>query len=167
MYGMQCYSEVSRCDFEDKTFGHNYEFKSLREVMAKANEEKSGDKLAGIAAEDAQERVAGEQQERRAVVNRTGIARIEQRPRAEVRRSRSSRRCVRCGRIPVSRAHSGSGRTTSPSRPSRQAAAAIRWLRSTAASSSARVTFSCCMTRSAPRSMASSASSPGENCAVR
>ena len=41
-----------------KLFGHNYEFKSLREVMAKANEEKSGDKLAGIAAEDAQERVA-------------------------------------------------------------------------------------------------------------
>ena len=29
-----------------------YEFKSLREVMAKANEEKSGDKLAGIAAEE-------------------------------------------------------------------------------------------------------------------
>ncbi|MGN0994943.1 MAG: ethanolamine ammonia-lyase subunit EutB, partial [Butyricicoccus sp.] len=41
-----------------KIFGHTYEFKSLREVMAKANEEKSGDKLAGIAAEDAQERVA-------------------------------------------------------------------------------------------------------------
>ena len=41
-----------------KLFGHNYEFHSLREVMAKANEEKSGDKLAGIAAEDAQERVA-------------------------------------------------------------------------------------------------------------
>ena len=41
-----------------KLFGHHYEFRSLREVMAKANEEKSGDKLAGIAAEDAQERVA-------------------------------------------------------------------------------------------------------------
>lgn len=41
-----------------KLFGHTYEFKSLREVMAKANEEKSGDKLAGIAAEDAQEHVA-------------------------------------------------------------------------------------------------------------
>ena len=41
-----------------KLFSHTYEFKSLREVMAKANEEKSGDKLAGIAAEDAQERVA-------------------------------------------------------------------------------------------------------------
>ncbi|MDD2458818.1 MAG: ethanolamine ammonia-lyase subunit EutB [Eubacteriales bacterium] len=41
-----------------KLFGHLYEFKSLREVMAKANEEKSGDKLAGIAAESAEERVA-------------------------------------------------------------------------------------------------------------
>ena len=41
-----------------KLFGHVYEFKSVREVMAKANEEKSGDKLAGIAAETAEERVA-------------------------------------------------------------------------------------------------------------
>ncbi|NCA99186.1 MAG: ethanolamine ammonia-lyase subunit EutB [Clostridia bacterium] len=41
-----------------KLFGHMYEFHSLREVMAKANEEKSGDKLAGIAADSAEERVA-------------------------------------------------------------------------------------------------------------
>ena len=41
-----------------KLFGHVYEFKSVREVMAKANEEKSGDRLAGIAAETAEERVA-------------------------------------------------------------------------------------------------------------
>ena len=41
-----------------KLFGHTYEFNSVREVMAKANEEKSGDKLAGIAAESAEERVA-------------------------------------------------------------------------------------------------------------
>ena len=41
-----------------KLLGHTYEFKSLREVLAKANEEKSGDKLAGIAAENAEERVA-------------------------------------------------------------------------------------------------------------
>lgn len=41
-----------------KLLGHTYEFKSLREVMAKANEEKSGDKLAGVAAENAEERVA-------------------------------------------------------------------------------------------------------------
>ena len=31
-----------------KLFGHVYEFKSIREVMAKANEEKSGDKLAAL-----------------------------------------------------------------------------------------------------------------------
>lgn len=41
-----------------KLFGHFYEFKSIREVMAKANEEKSGDKLAGIAAANGEERVA-------------------------------------------------------------------------------------------------------------
>lgn len=41
-----------------KLFGHVYEFKSIREVMAKANEKKSGDKLAKIAAESAEERVA-------------------------------------------------------------------------------------------------------------
>ena len=42
-----------------KLFGHNYEFKSVREVMAKANEEKSGDTLAGIGAESAEERNDG------------------------------------------------------------------------------------------------------------
>ena len=39
-------------------FGHTYAFSSVKEVLAKANEEKSGDKLAGIAAENAEERVA-------------------------------------------------------------------------------------------------------------
>ncbi|MGB6406646.1 MAG: ethanolamine ammonia-lyase subunit EutB, partial [Planococcus donghaensis] len=38
--------------------GITYTFKSLKEVMAKANEEKSGDRLAGIAAETVQERIA-------------------------------------------------------------------------------------------------------------
>ncbi|MCT6923309.1 ethanolamine ammonia-lyase subunit EutB [Metasolibacillus sp.] len=38
--------------------GEKYNFKSLKEVMAKANEEKSGDRLAGIAAETVQERIA-------------------------------------------------------------------------------------------------------------
>ena len=33
-----------------KLFGHVYSFQTLKEVMAKANEEKSGDKLAGLAA---------------------------------------------------------------------------------------------------------------------
>ncbi|MGJ7913009.1 ethanolamine ammonia-lyase subunit EutB [Neobacillus sp. LXY-1] len=35
-----------------------YQFQSLKEILAKANEEKSGDQLAGIAANDAQERLA-------------------------------------------------------------------------------------------------------------
>ena len=38
--------------------GKTYEFSSLKEVLAKANEEKTGDKLAGLAAETAQERIA-------------------------------------------------------------------------------------------------------------
>ncbi|MBQ7039814.1 MAG: ethanolamine ammonia-lyase subunit EutB [Clostridia bacterium] len=39
-------------------FGHTYSFSDLKEVLAKANEEKSGDTLAGIAAKSAEERVA-------------------------------------------------------------------------------------------------------------
>src|SRR5262249_17749322 len=38
--------------------GHTHRFADLRELMARANEEKSGDQLAGVAAESAQERVA-------------------------------------------------------------------------------------------------------------
>ena len=38
--------------------GKTYEFSSLKQVLAKANEEKTGDKLAGLAAETAQERIA-------------------------------------------------------------------------------------------------------------
>ena len=38
--------------------GKTYMFRDLKEVLAKANEEKTGDKLAGLAAENAQERVA-------------------------------------------------------------------------------------------------------------
>lgn len=41
-----------------RLFGHTYEFKSVREAMAKANEEKSGDALAGIGAETSEERIA-------------------------------------------------------------------------------------------------------------
>ncbi len=41
-----------------KLFGHVYAFQSLKEVLAKANEEKSGDRLAGLVAETAEERVA-------------------------------------------------------------------------------------------------------------
>ncbi|MBQ2245225.1 MAG: ethanolamine ammonia-lyase subunit EutB, partial [Oscillospiraceae bacterium] len=38
--------------------GKTYTFRDLKEVLAKANEERSGDKLAGLAADSAQERVA-------------------------------------------------------------------------------------------------------------
>lgn len=38
--------------------GHLYQFRDLRDVMAKANEEKTGDTLAGIAAESVAERMA-------------------------------------------------------------------------------------------------------------
>lgn len=39
-------------------FGRTYEFKNIKDLLAKANEEKSGDALAGIAAESTEERIA-------------------------------------------------------------------------------------------------------------
>ena len=42
-------------------FGQHYAFKTLTEVLAKANEARSGDRLAGVAAQDARERVAAKQ----------------------------------------------------------------------------------------------------------
>ena len=44
-----------------RLFGRTYNFKSVKEVLAKANELKSGDALAGIAAENAEERIAAKQ----------------------------------------------------------------------------------------------------------
>src|SRR6188508_1701256 len=41
-----------------KLFGKEYEFRDIRDVMGKANEEKSGDHLAGVAASSAIERAA-------------------------------------------------------------------------------------------------------------
>lgn len=41
-----------------RLFGNTYEFGSIKEVLAKANEEKSGDRLAGIAASSVSERMA-------------------------------------------------------------------------------------------------------------
>lgn len=41
-----------------KLFGKTYVFRNIKAVLAKANEEKTGDQLAGLAAESAQERVA-------------------------------------------------------------------------------------------------------------
>ena len=38
--------------------GKTYEFRDVKQVLAKANEEKTGDKLAGLAAKSAQERIA-------------------------------------------------------------------------------------------------------------
>ena len=38
--------------------GKTYEFHSIKDVLAKANEEKTGDQLAGLAAENARERIA-------------------------------------------------------------------------------------------------------------
>ena len=38
--------------------GKTYEFPDMRLLMGKANEEKSGDRLAGVAAESAAERIA-------------------------------------------------------------------------------------------------------------
>jgi len=49
---------VKKVILKTKLFGKVYQFKDVKEVLAKANEEKSGDKLAGVAAETAQERVA-------------------------------------------------------------------------------------------------------------
>ncbi|WP_275628624.1 ethanolamine ammonia-lyase subunit EutB [Pseudomonas sp. 273] len=42
-------------------FGKTYQFKDVKEVLAKANEPRSGDVLAGVAATTAQERVAAKQ----------------------------------------------------------------------------------------------------------
>ena len=42
-------------------FDQIYEFKSVKEVLAKANEEKSGDRLAGVAAETVTERIAAKE----------------------------------------------------------------------------------------------------------
>lgn len=44
-----------------KLFGHVYQFKDVKEVLAKANEEKSGDKLAGIVASNMAERIAAKE----------------------------------------------------------------------------------------------------------
>ena len=41
-----------------RLFGQTYAFKSIKEVLAKANEPRSGDVLAGVAAQSSQERIA-------------------------------------------------------------------------------------------------------------
>ncbi|WP_342042694.1 ethanolamine ammonia-lyase subunit EutB [Bacillus sp. OTU2372] len=45
-------------DKKTTILGKTYQFRSLKEIMAKANEERSGDELAGISAENMKERMA-------------------------------------------------------------------------------------------------------------
>lgn len=47
--------------FATTHLGHTYQFSSLKSLLAKANEEKSGDRLAGIGAETVQERIAAKE----------------------------------------------------------------------------------------------------------
>ncbi|ASN04340.1 ethanolamine ammonia-lyase subunit EutB [Virgibacillus necropolis] len=44
-----------------KHLGHTYQFSSLKDLFAKANEEKSGDRLAGVGADSVQERIAAKE----------------------------------------------------------------------------------------------------------
>ncbi|MCM3761960.1 ethanolamine ammonia-lyase subunit EutB [Alkalihalobacillus oceani] len=55
--------------------GTVYQFSSLKELFAKANEEKSGDRLAGIAAETVQERIAAKE-----VVSQLTLGEIRENP---------------------------------------------------------------------------------------
>lgn len=57
-YQKKVYKGVYFMILKTKLFGRVYEFKSVKEVLAKANEYKSGDQLAGVAAESSEERVA-------------------------------------------------------------------------------------------------------------
>ena len=41
-----------------RLLGKTYAFRDIKDALAKANEDKTGDRLAGLAAETAQERVA-------------------------------------------------------------------------------------------------------------
>lgn len=52
---------MKRVNLKTKLFGQVYQFKSVKEVLAKANEEKSGDKLAGICAQSVTERIAAKE----------------------------------------------------------------------------------------------------------
>ena len=52
---------MTRMILKTRLLGQTYQFKNLKEVFAKANEEKSGDRLAGLCAETVQERIAAKQ----------------------------------------------------------------------------------------------------------
>ena len=65
-------------------FGKTYAFRDIKDVLAKANEEKSGDKLAGIAAENAAERVAA-----KVVLSELLLSDLRENPVVPTRRTRS------------------------------------------------------------------------------
>lgn len=44
-----------------RMLGQTYEFKDVKDVLAKASEKKSGDELAGVGAESALERIAAKE----------------------------------------------------------------------------------------------------------
>lgn len=58
-----------------RLFGRSWRFKGLAEVLAKANEEKSGDRLAGLAAASEEERVAA-----KAVLAEVTVGEVYERP---------------------------------------------------------------------------------------
>ncbi|MDR3320870.1 MAG: ethanolamine ammonia-lyase subunit EutB [Synergistaceae bacterium] len=58
-----------------KLFGKIYQFKDIKEVLGKANEERSGDKLVGVCAETTAERVAAKQ-----VLSRLTVADLRNNP---------------------------------------------------------------------------------------
>ena len=62
-------------ELESSITGSRRSFESIREVLAKANEEKTGDELAGIAADSAAERVAAKD-----VLSRVSLATLRERP---------------------------------------------------------------------------------------
>ena len=64
--------------------GKTFRFADLKEVMAKANEEKSGDQLAGVAAASATERVAA-----KLVLSEVTLAELRENPASPTRRTRS------------------------------------------------------------------------------
>lgn len=48
-------------EYKARIGNRTYHFESIKEVMAKANEKKSGDEMAGLAAENDSERVAAKE----------------------------------------------------------------------------------------------------------
>ena len=57
-FTVSCWEKGIIMKLKTTLLGKTYTFRDIREVLAKANEEKTGDKLAGLAAQSAQERIA-------------------------------------------------------------------------------------------------------------